>query len=618
MPKPPRLTNAQRANLKRLPRRLNLVLEGGIRPLSIQVPGETHGVHPLVAMWVDGQTGAVRGNVLISPESTPDGGVTEALRALVAACIDPIHRPGHPGESVGGPPADGAEGSDSPRLEPGLPVRIVVDDAGLAQAIRGYLEGIEVKVEIADQLPAFDGAVASLDEYMRAESEEVPFAWEIDAALVPPLYKAAAAYWKRKAWDYMADYPPVAIQLGEHGPEAGVKTLYASIMGAADLVNGVVFYYTPEAMERVANAEPDVEVTDAEIDDALSMLMRFGAPTAGIPRNVLREAIGSAIEQEQAGASLDWVVHENGLVVFFSPDEETSDSYREWLKAHGVKGPTRRTTPSFHRTSASDPRPPDARETRALTLALEGLAQFFGQHGRTLREDYFVEEAVSTRALVGEGETRALVEVSFPAEGFDFADDEDDDDLDNATDEIWGMNGQGELTEEPPPPASIAGASTLYRFQVAVEPARDVWRRIEMRGDQTLDDLHNAIQEAFEWDDDHLYAFYLSGKAWDEDTEYQRPFTEGRSAGRARLEHLALHARQRFLYIFDFGDEWRHTIKLEAIAPGGVEAGQRYPRVTERHGDAIAQYGPLDGFSDEPGDVTDLDGEGGEEPEETP
>lgn len=595
MSKPPRLTNAQRARLKRLPRRLNLILEGGIRPLSIQIPGEAHGVHPLVAMWVDGMTGAVRGHTLVSPEDSADAGVNAALRVLVFACADPLHLPGQLRAS-GGMDARGEPAAlDGPALEPGMPAKIVVDDPALAQAIRAYFEGIEVRVEVADQIPAFAAAMASLDEYMTAETEEVPFAWEIDPALVPPLYKAAVAYWKRKAWEYMPDYPPVAVNLGEHGPRDGVSTLYASIMGAQELVTGVAFYYTPEAIERVANAEPDIAVSKAEIDDALNMLMNFGSPAKGIPKDVLREAVGAAIEQEQAEKDLDWVMHEDGLVVFFSPDDETSDSYGEWLTAHKVKGPSRSAVPSFHRTGSGDPRPPDARETQALTLALEGLAQFFGQHGRTLRDDYLLEEGVSSRALVGEGATRALVEVSFPAEGFNLDEEEDGENLD---DERWDADGMGERTEEPPPPASIAGASTLYRFQVAVEPDREVWRRIEMRGDQTLHDLHYAIQDAFEWDDDHLYAFYLSGKAWDEDTEYQRPFSEGRSAGRARLEHLPLHARQRFLYIFDFGDEWRHSIKLEAIVPGGVESGQRYPRVTDRQGDAIPQY-PLWGDEDE-------------------
>jgi hypothetical protein len=39
-----------------------------------------------------------------------------------------------------------------------------------------------------------------------------------------------------------------------------------------------------------------------------------------------------------------------------------------------------------------------------------------------------------------------------------------------------------------------------------------VTRVIAMLDDQTLEDLHAAIQRAFGWDNDHLYAFFLSGR----------------------------------------------------------------------------------------------------------
>ena len=42
-----------------------------------------------------------------------------------------------------------------------------------------------------------------------------------------------------------------------------------------------------------------------------------------------------------------------------------------------------------------------------------------------------------------------------------------------------------------------------------------------MRDNQTLHSLHLAIQDAFEFDNDHLYSFFMSGKAWDQSTEYK-------------------------------------------------------------------------------------------------
>ena len=52
-----------------------------------------------------------------------------------------------------------------------------------------------------------------------------------------------------------------------------------------------------------------------------------------------------------------------------------------------------------------------------------------------------------------------------------------------------------------------------YTFRVSLEQMDETWRLIELREDQTLQDLHYAIQEAFAWEADHLYSFFMSGKA---------------------------------------------------------------------------------------------------------
>ncbi len=62
-----------------------------------------------------------------------------------------------------------------------------------------------------------------------------------------------------------------------------------------------------------------------------------------------------------------------------------------------------------------------------------------------------------------------------------------------------------------------------YTFHVSLPGTGRTWRKIELRADQTLEELHFAIQDAFEWDADHLYSFFMSGKAWDENTEYALP-----------------------------------------------------------------------------------------------
>lgn len=149
-------------------------------------------------------------------------------------------------------------------------------------------------------------------------------------------------------------------------------------------------------------------------------------------------------------------------------------------------------------------------------------------------------------------------------------------------------------------------------FHVSLPGTGRVWRKIEMRADQTLEELHLAIQGAYGWDRDHLYSFFMSGKAWDEATEYLLP--EGvppsgrvirmeapwhrffaRQAGRGpgdvratTLEGLDLEIGQTFMYLFDYGDEWRFKVRVHAVNPDAPVAD--YPRVVESVGEAPEQY----------------------------
>lgn len=117
-------------------------------------------------------------------------------------------------------------------------------------------------------------------------------------------------------------------------------------------------------------------------------------------------------------------------------------------------------------------------------------------------------------------------------------------------------------------------------------------RRLALPANRTLADLHALIQEAFEWDDDHLYSFWLDGKFWGADeTEYTLPFDldeRGASSSEVRMDTLRLAQGQKIAYIFDFGDEWRVSLKLTEIRDGG-EVG-----ILEREGESSPQYPPLE------------------------
>jgi hypothetical protein len=145
-----------------------------------------------------------------------------------------------------------------------------------------------------------------------------------------------------------------------------------------------------------------------------------------------------------------------------------------------------------------------------------------------------------------------------------------------------------------------------------------VYRVIQIRGDQTLEDLHNIIFRAFDRDEEHLYEFQVGGKrpADRKAKRYQLAMTtedlvfdDGDGATscveETQLDSLGLKARQSFFYWFDFGDDWWHQIKVVSISdelPPG-----KFPQIVDRVGDSPPQYQPWDDEDDDFEDDEDFD-----------
>ena len=135
-----------------------------------------------------------------------------------------------------------------------------------------------------------------------------------------------------------------------------------------------------------------------------------------------------------------------------------------------------------------------------------------------------------------------------------------------------------------------------FVFDAELVGFRDVRRVIAVRDDLTLVDLHYALQSAFGWDDDHLYAFWLGGQFWTNATEHfthpcggDEPLDPAERSAAIRLDRLGLSEGQRLAYVFDFGDEWRVRLRVDEIV---ADDGHPSPRVVEAVGVAPPQYAP--------------------------
>ena len=93
-----------------------------------------------------------------------------------------------------------------------------------------------------------------------------------------------------------------------------------------------------------------------------------------------------------------------------------------------------------------------------------------------------------------------------------------------------------------------------------------IWRRIEVEGTESLRKLHHILQAAFGWEDTHLHDFLINGMTYamfeiDDVTDFADPGTTADDR-KIRLQAI-LKPGSRFVYRYDFGDGWNHTVVVE-------------------------------------------------------
>jgi len=152
----------------------------------------------------------------------------------------------------------------------------------------------------------------------------------------------------------------------------------------------------------------------------------------------------------------------------------------------------------------------------------------------------------------------------------------------------------------------IIGGPMTKKF---IKKNKVICRTIQIRGDQTLEDLHYAIFDAFGREDQHMYEFQVGGKG-PMDPKAKKYVLSGafenpmprtpRAVGdvaRMSVGSIGLKKGDAFGYWFDFGDDWWHQINVVDIAE---KAGSgKYPKVTKRVGKSPPQYVDWDEEDDE-------------------
>jgi Plasmid pRiA4b ORF-3-like protein len=106
----------------------------------------------------------------------------------------------------------------------------------------------------------------------------------------------------------------------------------------------------------------------------------------------------------------------------------------------------------------------------------------------------------------------------------------------------------------------------VYQFKVVLRGISPmIWRRLVMRSDDSIADLHYAIQLAMGWSDSHLHRFQIHGKDYGVAHKGGILFTD--NPEKVQLADFEFRIRERFLYEYNFYDSWEHDVRLEKILP---------------------------------------------------
>jgi hypothetical protein len=140
------------------------------------------------------------------------------------------------------------------------------------------------------------------------------------------------------------------------------------------------------------------------------------------------------------------------------------------------------------------------------------------------------------------------------------------------------------------------GPSAIYQMKVTLKGIRPpIWRRLLIRPDTKLKQLHEILQTAMGWFNCHLHQFVADGVRYGvPDDEWGHDVQDER---RVTVADIAPATGDRFVYEYDFGDGWEHELLVEKMRE--PEPGATYPVcLTGRRACPPEDVGGIWGYAD--------------------
>ncbi|MFA8451281.1 MAG: plasmid pRiA4b ORF-3 family protein [Bacteroidales bacterium] len=113
--------------------------------------------------------------------------------------------------------------------------------------------------------------------------------------------------------------------------------------------------------------------------------------------------------------------------------------------------------------------------------------------------------------------------------------------------------------------------SKIYQFRIDIQGAKPpIWRRFKINGSDSFLKLHSVIQIIMGWGNYHLHDFEynnirISDDEDADDDDFFFPKVKTLPERNTVIDDLKLVEGDKISYTYDFGDNWRHILKLEKI-----------------------------------------------------
>jgi hypothetical protein len=99
----------------------------------------------------------------------------------------------------------------------------------------------------------------------------------------------------------------------------------------------------------------------------------------------------------------------------------------------------------------------------------------------------------------------------------------------------------------------------IYQLRIVLRGISPlIWRRLLVRSDTTLAQLHHMLQLLFAWSNEHLHCFHVFGKDYGND---------GAETRQVMLRSFGFQQGERFRYVYNYSAHWQCDIRLEATGP---------------------------------------------------